>query len=78
MSCMAERVLILQTFPDGGSSCACMNHSKYLNVEYLTFRAMQSWSHLEEVSNGNDVGFTMSLANMDLHFRKPAYTGGRF
>lgn len=78
MSCMAESVLILQTFPDGGSSCACMNHSKYLNVEYLTFRTMQSLSHLKGVSSGNDVGFMMSLASMDLHFRKPAYTDGRF
>lgn len=55
MTCVAERVLILQTFPDGGSSCACMNHSKYLNVEYLTFRTVQNWSHLKEVSSGNDV-----------------------
>lgn len=45
MSCMAESVVILQTFPDGGSSCACMNHSKYSKVEYLTFRTTQSWSH---------------------------------
>lgn len=78
MSCMAESVLTLQTFPDGGSSCACMNHSKYLDVEYLRFRTMQSWSHLKEVSGGNDVGFIKSLANMDLHFRKPAYTSGGF
>lgn len=78
MSCMAEWVSILQAFPDGGSSCACTNCSKYLNVEYLTFRTMQSWSHLKEVSNGNDVGFITSLANMDLPFRKPAYTGERF
>lgn len=60
------------------SSCACMKCSKYLNVEYLTFRTMQSWSHLKGVSSGSGVGFITSLANMDLHFRKPAYTGGRF
>lgn len=78
MSCMLERVLILQTFPDRVSSCACINCSEYLNVEDLTFRTVQSWSHLKEVSSGNDVGFITSLENMDLHFRKPAYTDGRF
>lgn len=41
MSCMLERVLILQTFSDGGSSRACINCREYLNVEDLTFRSAE-------------------------------------